>query len=102
MHPWEDPDLMPLYHVQLETRDLIVSYHIATDDYDAVEVAKVHLRERLPDPEVQIHKGGLSTVGYHPIGDGSPVVVEWEVVAPGPHLGRKLFLAEDASLEDHD
>ena len=105
MHPWEDPDLMPLYHVQLETRDLIVSYHIATDNYDAVEVAKVHLRERLLDPEVHIHKGGtmgLSTVGYHPIGDGSPVVVEWEVVAPGPHLGRNLFLAEDSSLEDHD
>ena len=37
-HPWEDPNLMPLYHVQLETRDLIVSYEIATDNYDAVEV----------------------------------------------------------------
>jgi hypothetical protein len=73
---------MTLYHVQLETRDLIVSYHIATDDCDAVEVA-------------HIHKGGLSTVGYHPIGDGSPVVVEWEVVAPGPHLGRSHLLAED-------
>ena len=78
-HPWEDPNLMPLYHVQLETRDLIVSYEIATDNYDAVEVAMAHLRERLRDPHVHIHYGGGDSIGYHPIGDGKPVVLEWRV-----------------------
>ena len=78
-HPWEDPNLMPLYHVQLETRDLIVSYEIATDDYDYVEVAEAHLRVRLRDPHVPIHYGGGGDIGYHPIGDGKPRIIEWEV-----------------------
>ena len=71
-HPWEDPNLMPLYQVQLETRDLIVSY-------EYVEVAMAHLRERLRDPHVHIHYGGGGSIGYHPIGDGKPVVIEWKV-----------------------
>ena len=78
-HPWEDPNLMPLYHVQLETRDLIVSYEVATPDFDYVEVAMAHLRERLRDPHVHIHHGGGGSIGYHPIGDGKPVVIEWKV-----------------------
>ena len=77
--PWEDPTLMPLYHVQLETRYLIVSYEIATPDFDAVDVAIAHLRERLRDPHVPIHYGGGGNIGYHPIGDGKPVVIEWKV-----------------------
>ena len=77
-HPWEDPNLMPLYHVQLETRDLIVSYEIATDDYDYVEVAEAHLRERLGD-HVPIWYGGGGDIGYHPIGEGKPVIIEWKV-----------------------
>ena len=61
-HPWEDPDLMPLYHVQLETRDLIVSYEVATPNADSVEIAKAHLRERLRDPHIYLHYGGGSNV----------------------------------------
>ena len=76
MHPWEDPDLMPLYHVQLETRNLIVSYEVATDNYDAVEVATEHLSRHL-DPGTHIWKGGMSSIGYHPIGD--PVVLRWKI-----------------------
>lgn len=80
-YPWEDPSLMPLYHVQLETRDLIVSYEIATPDFDYVAVAKAHLRERLRDPTVSIHYGGGAVIGYHPLGDGNPKVVEWKVLS---------------------
>jgi hypothetical protein len=79
MHPWDDPNLMPLYHVQLETRDLIVSYDIATPDYNAVDVALADLRPRLLDPETHIWKGSTSTIGYHPLGEGKPVVVSWSV-----------------------
>lgn len=80
-HPWEDPNLMPLYQVQLETRDLIVSYEIATPDFDYVEVALAHLRERLRGVKVYILYGGGGSIGYHPIGDGKPVVIEWKVTA---------------------
>jgi len=78
-HPWEDPNFMPLYHVQLETRDLIVSYEVATPDFDHVEVAMAHLRERLRDPQVHIHYGGGGSIGYHPSGNGKPVILEWKV-----------------------
>jgi hypothetical protein len=78
-HPWEDPNLMPLYHVQLETRDLIVSYEIATPDFDYVEIATAHLRERLGEPHAPIHYGGGGSIGYHPIGDGLPLIIEWKV-----------------------
>ena len=79
LHPWEDPNLMPLYHVQLETRDLIVSYEIATDNFDAVDIAQAHLRERLRKPHIPLHYGGSGSIGYHPIGDGKPVIIEWKV-----------------------
>lgn len=78
-YPWEDPNLMPRFHVQLETRDIIASYEVATPDYDAVEIAINHLRERLLDQNTHIWKGHTSGIGYHPIGDGSPVIVEWTV-----------------------
>jgi hypothetical protein len=78
-HPWDGSNLMPVYHVQLETRDLIVSYEVATPNADSVEIAKAHLRERLRDPPIYLHYGGGSSIGYHPIGDGKPVVVEWKV-----------------------
>ncbi len=81
MHPSQDPNQMPLYHVQLETRDLIVSYEVATKDFDQVEVATAHLRQRLRDPHVQVHHKGGGSIGYHPRGDGRAVVVEWTVAA---------------------
>jgi len=77
MHPWDDPNLMPVYHVQLETRDLIVSYTVATNDYNAVEFAIADLRTRLVDPNTHVWKGSLSEVGYHEIGE--PIVIEWEI-----------------------
>jgi hypothetical protein len=78
MHPWEDPDLMPLYHVQLETRDLIVSYEVATDEYDAADLAIQHLKgwKNLQE-DTPIWKTHISSIGYHPI--GGSVVVKWEI-----------------------
>ncbi len=81
-----NPNLMTLYHVLLETvgtQQLIVSYEIATPDFDYVDIAKAHLQETLADPNIYIYSGGSSSIGHHPIGDGSPVVVEWEYVV-GP------------------
>jgi|APSaa5957512622_1039677.scaffolds.fasta_scaffold27119_5 hypothetical protein len=80
-HPWEDPNLMELYHIQLETNNLIVSYEVATSEYNAVEVATAHLRERLVNPDVRIGVGGSSTIGYHQ--KGEPKVVKWHL-ATGP------------------
>lgn len=77
MHQWDDPSLMPIYHVQLETRDLIVSYMVATSDYNAVDVAIADLRTRLVDPNTHVWKGSLSEVGYREIGE--PTVIEWEI-----------------------
>lgn len=88
LQPWEDPGLMPVYHVQLETRDLIVSYEVATPEYDAVEVATMDLRARLVDPDVHIWCGSSSTIGYHPIGDGKPVVVSCSVATGCDPTGK--------------
>ena len=44
---WDNPALMPLYHVQLETNLRIISYEIATQNFDYVEEAKIHLSHRL-------------------------------------------------------
>jgi hypothetical protein len=54
---------MTLYHVQLETRDVTVSYEIATNDFDAVEIATADLTPRLPEG-TQIWCGGVSRIGY--------------------------------------
>ena len=89
MNPWDDPNLMPVYHVQLETRDLVVSYEVATADYNAVAVATADLRARLRDPEAHVWGESAGHVGYYPVGDGSPVVVTWSVAKgcdPAGHL----------------
>ncbi len=77
MHPWDDPNLMPLYHVQLETRDLIVSYTVATNDYNAVDIAIADLHSRLAEPNTHVWCGSQSSIGYYEIGE--PLVVEWEI-----------------------
>lgn len=86
--PWDDPDLMPVYHVQLETGDLIVSYEVATPDYDAVEVAMLDLRARLTDPNVHIACGHTSSIGYHTIDDGKPVVISCLVASGCDPTGK--------------
>ncbi|NBU17606.1 MAG: hypothetical protein EBS48_11490 [Actinobacteria bacterium] len=78
VHPWDDPNLKTLYHVQLETKDLLVSYEIATPDFDAVDLAKADLAGRLP-PETPIWCGSTSSIGYVPL--DSPAVVDVRVVA---------------------
>ena len=52
-----------LYHVQLETRDVTVSYEIATNDFDAVQIATADLTPHLPEG-TQIWCGGVSRIGY--------------------------------------
>lgn len=61
---WDNPALMPLYHVQLETNFRIISYEIATQNFDYVEEAKIHLSQRLIEGEDYIHVGGCSSIGY--------------------------------------
>jgi hypothetical protein len=60
----DDSMKMPMYHVQLETRHRIISYEIATQNFNHVEIAKMHLSQRLIEGEDYIHVGGCSSVGY--------------------------------------
>jgi hypothetical protein len=64
---FDDPTKMPLYHVQLETRRRIISYEIATDDFDATDLAKGHLCSviGLLPGEDYVHTGGVHQIGYH-------------------------------------
>ncbi len=65
MDPWDDPKLKTWYHVQLETRDLIISCEVATPNFDPADIAREHLRSLLPDPDnTHIHVGGCSSIGY--------------------------------------
>ena len=61
---WDDFTQMPLYHVQLETRHRTISYEIATQNFNHVEIAKMHLCQRLIEGEDYIHVGGCSRIGY--------------------------------------
>jgi len=61
---FDDSSKMPLYHVQLETRHRIVSYEIATQNFDHAEEAIMHLSLRLVKGEDYIHVGGCSCIGY--------------------------------------
>ena len=60
----DDSMKMPMYHVQLETRHRTISYEIATQNFNHVEIAKMHLSQRLIEGEDYIHVGGCSSVGY--------------------------------------
>ena len=70
--------LYPLYQVQLEFANHTYSYEVATPDFDAVEIAKAHLKESigkpliLPVPVVAV--GGYSQIGEHPYKG----VISWE------------------------
>jgi hypothetical protein len=86
-HPWEDPNLMPLYHVQVESRHFVMSYEIATTEYDACEVALKHFwdhlaavlgHSRLDREEVWASQAGR--IGYHPVGPA--VVVDYQEPHP--------------------
>tara|TARA_R110002096_G_scaffold121763_2_gene263631 strand:- start:404 stop:670 length:267 start_codon:yes stop_codon:yes gene_type:complete len=61
---YDDTSKMPLYHVQLETKYRIISYEIGTENFDAVEEAKIHLSQRLIEGEDYINVGGNSKIGY--------------------------------------
>lgn len=77
-HPWDDPNLKTLYHVQLETADLLVSYEIATADFDAVDIAKADLAPRLREG-TPLWCGGTSSIGY--VAADVPPIVEMRVIA---------------------
>ncbi len=78
-HPWDDPSKMTLFHVQLETSDLIVSFEIASEDYDHVDVAKAHLSGLIGEGR-HIHCGGTSSIGYVDRGDGSTRIVDFKAL----------------------
>ena len=61
---WDNPAMMPLYHVQLETSCRIISYEIGTQNFNYAEVAKAHLSQRLIKGEGYIHVGGSDFIGY--------------------------------------
>ena len=67
MMSWNDPEKMPIYQVQLETRHRIIDYEIATNNHDAADIAKGHLCSviGLVDGEDFIHVGGYDQIGYH-------------------------------------
>ena len=68
---WDDPSKMPIYQVQLETRYRIIGYEVATNNHDAIDLAKAHLCSvfELQKGEDYIHVGGYSEIGYHELGD---------------------------------
>ena len=77
-HPWDDPNLKVLYHVQLETSELIVSYEIATSEFDAIEIAKTDMSTRIPEG-TPLWCGSVSSIGYVPI--ESLAILDMKVVA---------------------
>lgn len=73
------PPTVPLYQVQLEIGSAIVSYEVATPDFDALEIATEHLRrEVIGDPLVnsplRVIVGAYSVIGEPPIKG----IVAWE------------------------
>ena len=52
-----------LYQIQLETREHIYSFEIATNEYDAVEWAETYLACEFEDYG-PFSIGGCSTIGY--------------------------------------
>ena len=87
MDPWDDPALMDLYQVQIETSDIIVGYEIATSEFDHCDIAMDHLREQLVEPFTAMWVGGTDHIGYHPVGESH--VVKWDVSAGPDALFKK-------------
>ena len=55
---------LPPELLQLETRHRIISYEIATQNFNHVEIAKMHLCQRLIEGEDYVYLGGCSRIGY--------------------------------------
>ena len=53
---------MDLYQVQLETSNDIYCFEICTDDFDAVEIAKRHLKSKHGE-DCPFHVGGYGKIG---------------------------------------
>jgi hypothetical protein len=80
MHPWEDPTLMPQYHVQVETRDACINYDVVSLPGKASGVALDHFQTLDGNARNYAWIGGISLVGYAPA-----------VAAPGQVLGWRIF-----------
>lgn len=78
--PWDDPNLMTLYHVQVETKDILVSYEIAAEVGEATQIALNHFREFIANPTVFAWVGGCSSIGYVPAVESPGKVLEWKVL----------------------
>lgn len=66
MDPWDDPTLMPRYHVQVETRDACVNYDVVSLPGEASGVALNHFQALDGNARNYAWIGGTSLVGYTP------------------------------------
>ena len=56
---------MRLYHVLLETRDHNYSFEVYTNDFDAVDYARIALADIIsPEAAETAHVGGCSRIGF--------------------------------------
>jgi len=79
--PWDDPTKMTLYHVQVETSDMLVSYEVLCEPGDASDIALDHFRKLVGDPEVHTWVGSCSSIGYAPKVAEPGLVTAWETIA---------------------
>ena len=89
VHPWDDPTKMTLYHVQVETSDMIVSYEVLCEPGEARDIALEHFREMMKDPDVNAWVGSSSSIGYLPAVPEPGCVVEWKVVIDSRNLRKR-------------
>jgi len=81
MDPWDDPTMMTLYHVQVETSDMLVSYEVLCEPGDASDIALDHFRKLVGDPDVHAWVGSSSSIGYAPAVPEPGCVTKWEIFA---------------------
>lgn len=79
-HPWEDPEMMTRYHVQVETADMLVSYDVLCEPGFAREIALDHFRKTVGDPDIPVWIGSSSSAGYAQRVPDPGCVTEWEIV----------------------
>jgi hypothetical protein len=63
---------MRVYSVQLEVENDIFQYEVLTNDFDAVDLARLHLSYIIGDEAWTVHMGGYSETGFE--ADGEPTV----------------------------
>ena len=79
MDPWDDPTLMPRYHVQVETRDACVNYDVVSLPGEASGVALNHFRALDGNARNYAWIGGISLVGYAPAVASPGQVLGWSI-----------------------